>query len=1345
MNKNNIIDIILPNKRTFSFPLKTSTDIYGSVVINYVNKFKFTNFVICRNSTSDNFYDVLYIDNPNNIISPLIKLPQPFDKTKLTDVLIPNRLITSPHQRIPLYVFYIANFLEMLTIKSMNLQPQQMINNISSSTPIKVQLSTGLVVSLVIDISRSIERISKMVYEEMSSVYKKKRIKDIKEYRFGTYDGYYPSTKNRNKFKDEPLLMEAYRAQQLDKNSPQFLYLQTWSTKQPIDKAIDQFTRELDLLRPIHNEETRILNSTLSIVRREVESKRIARLESNPLLARMRISETEPPLPNFDINEFKINMKVEFKSAKINGKTTALSISVPCHVTASEAIKMLFGRLSKINHANMNNNQGETPVQEEIDDSNVQNKNKKSKSRVSFDQVQIQKDIKSSNSIIANIDDEDNEYQYAENKEDIILFGLISNPTEVPIPPPEDDIDVEIKNSTETSDQNTVVNDNDDEDDNNRNPDDYAFVINGTDEVMAGDIPLLHFISIRQFILKQNIPIIFLLLYKKQHIIDMIRKKELKVNDSLPEIPEEKLARPIIVKKPPKPSFDAMSCCPHCDVQEYFSILIRSIFNVKNIPSSKKEKDNRNNCRTFALSVSLINGTEKVGKTKSTRLVVGTSTILFNETITLDISVSSIPRTARIAFTLYYISSLNKKKKKKPLATYNFPVFTFSGWMNSGKFRKKMWTQKDTDFFLTTCESNEMDPIKIAFQIPKYKYPVFFMNETSFPQDLYGINQKTESLQLDRNLHLTEKRSSVRSNSLMLPSPSSSPTPKSAQQRSQSKRMPSPSSPSSRITPKNQLERISSLVNIDPLTKLTKDDKELLKENIIFCKKYPELLSLFLTTIDYSNPEEVKEIPGILKNWSPLSPELALSLLDAKYADQNVRNYAVERFEQFTDNDIMLYLLQLVQALKYELYDDSPLARFLLRRGLNEPKFLGHQLFWQLMSEAHISHIRQRFSVLLVNFMYGIGSYTDEFLKGYKFTQDLVDLNKRIRKSNLPYGDQMQTVFRNELKMIEIPNEFHLPIDPRIIVDSFIIDKCKVMNSKKKPFFLYFKNASPFETDHPGMLFKVGDDLRQDQLTLQVMKVMEHLWRTNYQDMHMRCYGVLPTGFNQGFIEAVPNSITEAELQARRGTLAGVLEKKLFTDYFQQSNNEKTYEKVIENFRLSSAGYAVSTCVLGIADRHPGNIMVQKDGHYFHIDFGHFLGNFKVKMGYKRENAPFHFSPACAYMLSVKVENGKFEKVDNDNKGDNPIFQLFEQDAAMALNILRHNGKLLITLLMLMVGTGIPELSKPEDIQYMKDKLFLKMTDDEAAAEFKKLIKMSMDSTKTKLNNFFHNLKVNSA
>ena len=72
----------------------------------------------------------------------------------------------------------------------------------------------------------------------------------------------------------------------------------------------------------------------------------------------------------------------------------------------------------------------------------------------------------------------------------------------------------------------------------------------------------------------------------------------------------------------------------------------------------------------------------------------------------------------------------------------------------------------------------------------------------------------------------------------------------------------------------------------------------------------------------------------------------------------------------------------------------------------------------------------------------------------------------------------------------------------------------------------------------------------------------------------------------------------------------------------------------IDRFMHSLAGYCVATFVLGIGDR----IIKFADDNIWevlHIDFGHFLGHFKTKYGFKRETA-FCIHPQFAAVLGLK-------------------------------------------------------------------------------------------------------------
>ena len=62
------------------------------------------------------------------------------------------------------------------------------------------------------------------------------------------------------------------------------------------------------------------------------------------------------------------------------------------------------------------------------------------------------------------------------------------------------------------------------------------------------------------------------------------------------------------------------------------------------------------------------------------------------------------------------------------------------------------------------------------------------------------------------------------------------------------------------------------------------------------------------------------------------------------------------------------------------------------------------------------------------------------------------------------------------------------------------------------------------------VLFKNGDDLRQDNLVLQLMKIMDRLWMQNGLNMEMVLYNVIETGHMVGYIEFVNSSVTLSEI-----------------------------------------------------------------------------------------------------------------------------------------------------------------------------------------------------------------------
>jgi phosphatidylinositol kinase/protein kinase (PI-3 family) len=137
--------------------------------------------------------------------------------------------------------------------------------------------------------------------------------------------------------------------------------------------------------------------------------------------------------------------------------------------------------------------------------------------------------------------------------------------------------------------------------------------------------------------------------------------------------------------------------------------------------------------------------------------------------------------------------------------------------------------------------------------------------------------------------------------------------------------------------------------------------------------------------------------------------------------------------------------------------------------------------------------------------------------------------------------------------------------------------------------------------------------------------------------------------------------------------------------------------------------------------------MLQDDtGKFFHIDFGHFLGHAKVKLGIKRDREPFILSPELRYFLQhfkaveFNEESLKFElskKKLSDHLLESQT-ERFEDVASKAFLKLRQNADVFINLLVLMLVSGMEELDM-KHIGYLRKAFFLDVSEEEATVAFK--------------------------
>uniref|UniRef100_A0A672LHX8 phosphatidylinositol-4,5-bisphosphate 3-kinase n=1 Tax=Sinocyclocheilus grahami TaxID=75366 RepID=A0A672LHX8_SINGR len=726
----------------------------------------------------------------------------------------------------------------------------------------------------------------------------------------------------------------------------------------------------------------------------------------------------------------------------------------------------------------------------------------------------------------------------------------------------------------------------------------------------------------------------------------------------------------------------------------------------------------------------LFHGTELLCKTAVSSESSSRSEHVWNKTLEFDIAVCDLPRMARLCFAIYAVMDKVKKQRSTknthlnkyqtirkagkvhyPIAWVNTMVFDYRGQLKTGDIILHCWTSfpDELEEMLNPIGTIQTNPYtenatELHISFPEYStQPVVFPAFDKILEKAAEIAGASDSMTMGRG-------------------------------------------------GKKFYIELKEIMERDPLSQLCENEKDLIWTLRYDCREnFPQSLPKLLLSVKWSKHEDMTQLQALLQIWPKLSPRDALELLDFNYPDQYVREFAVYclrdmrnliRNAEFpnvcfcvcvSDDELLQYLLQLVQVLRYEPYYDCALSRFLLERAQSSRK-IGHFLFWHLRSEMFMPAVSVHFALILEAYCRGCIPHIEVLKKQVEALSKLKAVNELIKFGTIKtktkqahLKEAMMTCLR-QTGFIETLSDLHSPLNPNILLAGINVERCKYMNSKMKPLWIVYNNKL-LEGDTVDIIFKNGDDLRQDMLTLQILRLMDLLWKEAKLDLRIVPYGCLATGDHSGLIEVVSSADTIANIQKTSSNMAAAaaFNKDALLNWLKDKNSGDALDKAIEEFTLSCAGYCVATYVLGIGDRHSDNIMVRSTGQLFHIDFGHILGNFKSKFGIKRERVPFILTHDFIHV----IQQGKTSNTEK--------FGNFRQYCEEAYLILRKNGNLFITLFALMLTAGLPELTSVKDIQYLKDSLALGKTDEEALKQFRQKFDEALrESWTTKVNWMAH-------
>ena len=396
-----------------------------------------------------------------------------------------------------------------------------------------------------------------------------------------------------------------------------------------------------------------------------------------------------------------------------------------------------------------------------------------------------------------------------------------------------------------------------------------------------------------------------------------------------------------------------------------------------------------------------------------------------------------------------------------------------------------------------------------------------------------------------------------------------------------------------------------------------------------------------------------------------------------------VTHWAGTVLSTLDSRDVIFYLPQLVQALRW---DKSGNLSDYLALMARQSVLICHQLLWCTAAYTDAPNENDENSIIFVKRIIQLqhrikAEMSDKGRKKWAEESGFFEGVTAVSGVLLPLLGQelkIRKTLETQLDQLKVQGHLYLPTNPDTRVVGIDVGGSAPMKSHAKvPILVNFRVRSEiYEECHDdehlqqlhdeqgdaekvsllfatlganlpssgvkgnerlqACIFKVGDDVRQDMMALQIIEFCKKIFDAQHLDVFLFPYKVIATHPNEGIIEVVPNSQSRDQLGKKSD---GNLYKWFLSRY--GSPNCESFQKARDAFIRSMAAYSVVSYILQVKDRHNGNILVDNDGHVIHIDFG-FLFDISPGGDLKFERSPFKLTQEMVDILGGTLETEQF-------------------------------------------------------------------------------------------------------